>query len=281
MRFQHLLVPESLSSKITQVTKNSFSIRGTGQLQVTAVEACSALSFARHSHDEYGVGIMLAGAQRSWSGRGQVEACAGNVITVNPGEVHDGMAIGDSRKWAMLYLDTRKVASITADIHEGKRAESEFSAPVLQNRRAAKRFATTYSAHAKGNEDAMDEQLILLLAGLLGDTKLPKVGVSQRIYQVKQQIDDDPAGYHPLEDLARICGTSRFKTLRGFTAVTGLTPHAYIIQRRLELAKALIRSGVRLAGAGSEAGFADQSHFHRAFVRRFGMTPGVYAAAMR
>jgi AraC-like DNA-binding protein/quercetin dioxygenase-like cupin family protein len=281
MRFQHLLVPESLSSKITQVTKNSFSIRGTGQLQVTAVEACSALRFVRHYHDEYGVGIMLAGAQRSWSGRGQVEACAGNIITVNPGEVHDGMAIGDSRKWAMLYLDTRKVASITADINEGKRAESEFSAPVLQNHRAAKRFASTYAAHAKGNEDAMDEQLILLLAGLLGDAKLPKVGVSQRIYHVKQQIDDDPAGYHPLEDLARICGTSRFKTLRGFKALTGLTPHAYIILRRLELAKALLRSGVGLAGAGSEAGFADQSHFHRAFVRRFGMTPGIYAAAMR
>lgn len=281
MRFQHLLVPESLSSKITQVTKSSFSIRATGQRQVTAVEAISALSFARHSHDEYGVGIMLAGAQRSWSGRGQVEACAGDVITVNPGEVHDGMAIGDSRKWAMLYLDTRKVASITADIHEGKRAESEFTAPVLQNRRAAKRFAAAYAAHATGNYDAMDEHLILLLAGLLGDAKLPKVAVSQRIYHVKQQIDDDPAGYHPLVDLARICGSSRFKTLRGFTALTGLTPHAYIIQRRLELAKALIRSGVGLAEAGGEAGFADQSHFHRAFVRRFGMTPGVYAAATR
>ncbi len=62
---------------------------------------------------------------------------------------------------------------------------------------------------------------------------------------------------------------------------TGLTPHAYIIQRRLELGKSLIRSGVGLADAGCEAGFADQSHFHRAFVRRFGMTPGAYAAAMR
>ncbi|WP_231725983.1 MULTISPECIES: helix-turn-helix domain-containing protein [unclassified Sphingomonas] len=42
-----------------------------------------------------------------------------------------------------------------------------------------------------------------------------------------------------------------------------------------------MRSGVGLADAGCEAGFADQSHFHRAFVRRFGMTPGAYAAAMR
>lgn len=210
-----------------------------------------------------------------------MEAGAGDVITVNPSEVHDGMAIGDSRKWAMLYLDIRKVASISADIHEGKLVESEFTEPVLQNREVAVRFAASYVAHGASNEDAMDEQLILLLAGLLGDAKSPAVRVSQRIHQVKERIDDDPVGYHPLEDLARVCGTSRFKTLRCFTALTGLTPHAYIIQRRLELAKALIRSGTGLAEAGSEAGFADQSHFHRAFVRRFGMTPGVYAAAMR
>jgi AraC-like DNA-binding protein/quercetin dioxygenase-like cupin family protein len=274
-------VLEYLSPNIAQMTKSTFLIRSNDRRQVTAIEACSALSFARHSHDEYGVGVMLAGAQRSWSGRGQVEACAGDVITVNPGEVHDGMAIGASRKWAMLYLDTRKVTSIAADIFEGKQAESEFTAPVIWNRRAAKRFAASYAAQAKGYEDAMDEQLILLLAELLSDAKLSKVGVPQRIDHVKQQIDDDPAGSHRLEDLARICGGSRFKTLRGFTTLTGLTPHSYIIQRRLELAKSLIRRGVGLAEAGSEAGFADQSHFHRAFVRRFGMTPGVYAAAMR
>ena len=260
---------------------NAFSVRGNGQRQVTAVIASSALSFARHSHDEYGIGVMLAGAQRSWSGRGHVEAGAGDLITVNPGEVHDGMAIGGSRKWAMLYLDTRKVSAIAADIHEGRRNEAEFINPVFRNAAASHRFAAAYAAHESGNEAAMDEQLILLLAGMLGDAIVPEARVPSRIGQIKERIDDDPAGFHPLDELAQISGSSRFKTLRGFTALTGLTPRAYIIQRRLERAKALIRGGVGLAEAGCEAGFADQSHFHRAFVRRFGMTPGAYAAAMR
>jgi AraC-like DNA-binding protein/quercetin dioxygenase-like cupin family protein len=263
------------------VAINAFSVRGNGPCQVTAVTASSALSFQRHSHDEYGIGVMLAGAQRSWSGRGHVEAAAGDLITVNPGEVHDGMAIGDSRKWAMLYLDPRKVSAIAADIHEGKRAEAEFINPVFRNGAANHRFASAFAAHASGNEDAMDEQLILLLAGMLGDAKAQVARAPQRIGQIKERIDDDPAGDHPLDELARISGSSRFKALRGFTALTGLTPHAYIIQRRLELAKSLIRSGAGLAEASCEAGFADQSHFHRAFVRRFGMTPGAYAAAMR
>ena len=127
----------------------------------------------------------------------------------------------------------------------------------------------------------MSEQLILLLARLLGEIKGRKFLTSRHIHHVKERIDDDPAGAHPLQELAQISRASRFQTLRSFTELTGLTPHAYVVQRRIELAKALIRSGVGLAEAGCEAGFADQSHFHRAFVRRFGMTPGVYAAAMR
>lgn len=191
------------------------------------------------------------------------------------------MAIGDSRKWAMLYLGPDKVSAIAADIHEGRHAETEFINPVFRNAAAAHRFAAAYAAHERGDDAALDEQLIVLLAGMLGDAKAPTARVPLRIGQIKERIDEDPTGHHPLDELAQISGVSRFQTLRGFSALTGLTPHAYIIQRRLELAKSLIRRGVGLANAGCEAGFADQSHFHRAFVRRFGMTPGAYAAAMR
>ena len=46
--------------------------------------------FPRHSHDQFGVGVITFGAPRSWSGVGHVEASAGDVIMVNPGEMHDG-----------------------------------------------------------------------------------------------------------------------------------------------------------------------------------------------
>jgi AraC-like DNA-binding protein len=43
----------------------------------------------------------------------------------------------------------------------------------------------------------------------------------------------------------------------------------------------MIRDGANLADAAIDTGFADQSHFHRSFTRRYGLTPGAYAAAMR
>ncbi len=58
---------------------------------IDAVSIVSDRSFPRHSHDEFGIGIMEARGQYSWSGRGSVEARAGDVMTVNPGEIHDGL----------------------------------------------------------------------------------------------------------------------------------------------------------------------------------------------
>jgi AraC-like DNA-binding protein len=65
--------------------------------------------------------------------------------------------------------------------------------------------------------------------------------------------------------------------IRAFARDTGLTPHAYIPQRRLALARRLIRQGRELAQVAAAAGFADQSHLTRRFVRQFGVTPRGYA----
>jgi len=44
---------------------------------VDAVEAESRHAFPRHTHDQFGIGVIHRGAHRSHSGRGQVEAGAG------------------------------------------------------------------------------------------------------------------------------------------------------------------------------------------------------------
>lgn len=52
--------------------------------------------------------------------RSAVEAGLGDVISVNPGEVHDGAPIGDApRTWRMLYLEPTVVAQNTEDHVKG------------------------------------------------------------------------------------------------------------------------------------------------------------------
>ena len=67
--------------------------------------------------------------------------------------------------------------------------------------------------------------------------------------------------------------------MRAFARELGTTPHAYVVQRRVRLARQLLLAGETPASAAQGAGFADQSHMTRAFVRHFGITPARYVAA--
>lgn len=73
-----------------------------------AMTLLTAHAFPRHSHDGFGAGVMTAGAQRSWSGVGPVESMAGGMITVNPGETHNGAPVGEARGWRVPASSTRR-----------------------------------------------------------------------------------------------------------------------------------------------------------------------------
>ncbi|MEO2091916.1 MAG: helix-turn-helix domain-containing protein, partial [Gemmataceae bacterium] len=60
-------------------------------------------------------------------------------------------------------------------------------------------------------------------------------------------------------------------------ASTGETPHQYVVRRRVERARELLRAGGIIAEVAMEVGFASQSHLHAHIRRAFGCTPGELA----
>lgn len=76
-----------------------------------------------------------------------------------------------------------------------------------------------------------------------------------------------------LDALAGVVGRSRFHFARLFKATTGETPHQFVVRRRVERAKELLRAGA-IADVAAAVGFASQSHLHAHVRRAFGCTPG-------
>lgn len=239
-------------------------------LGITAVTARSSRQFARHTHDQFGIGVVEAGAQWSASGRGQVWGQAGDVITVNPGEVHDGVpATPEGRQWRMLYLDPLVMTRLTG-------RAGEFSHPVLREAPMAAAVRRLFQAVTDGKLDLGAEVDLVVLRQALGDDARPN-DLPAPVALAVEVLQDDPARAVTLSELAAGSGLSRFHFLRSFAKATGLTPHAFQMQARLHLARRLISQGHPLADVALTAGFADQSHLTRLFQRSFGMTPGVYS----
>ncbi|MBD9382185.1 MULTISPECIES: AraC family transcriptional regulator [Achromobacter] len=251
---------------------------------VQAVAAHSRHAFARHTHEQFGIGVMRQGAQVSHSGRGQVEAGPGHVITVNPGEVHDGAPIGNGeRAWQMLYLDPEVVAQAAAEL-DASGLGYEFEHPAQDRPALARDVLALYAQATAGAAPLACDALLLRILAQARDRDAERLARPARaapdaIRHARALIDDDPAASLSLADLAAASGLSRYQVLRAFARDTGLTPHAYQVQRRLLLARSLIRQGSALADAAAAVGFADQSHMTRLFVRAYGVSPRRYALA--
>jgi AraC family transcriptional regulator len=100
----------------------------------------------------------------------------------------------------------------------------------------------------------------------------------QRVHDyVEAHLEDDLS----LTVLADIACLSPYHFSRSFKQATGVGPQRYVIQRRLERAKRLLRQTQQpVAWIAQEAGFADQSHLTRIFRCEMGVTPGRFRAAM-
>jgi AraC-like DNA-binding protein len=94
-----------------------------------------------------------------------------------------------------------------------------------------------------------------------------------------EQNAAEPVG---LEDAARQAGLSPFHFLRVFRRVTGVTPHQYLLRRRLARAATLLaQEALPITAVALESGFADLSNFVRTFGRIAGMSPKRFRRAAR
>lgn len=75
-------------------------------------------------------------------------------------------------------------------------------------------------------------------------------------------------------DLAAVADLSTAHFAREFKRCTKESPHAFVVRRRLERARAMVVLGTPLATIATSCGFSDQAHLCRMFKREFGITPG-------
>lgn len=255
---------------------------------VHSTHTLSGQQFGRHWHDTYGFGVLEEGAQRSASGRGRVDAFAGQVITSNPGEVHDGSPLGcPARRWRILSVD----AEVFSSLIEHGDAHADITQPVIDDpalfhvlQRLFRRIerwnalADDRATEALACEEALVEATVLLVARH-GTVRLCTEAPSHDLRRLRDRLADAPTDTPSLAEMAAMTGLSRYQVLRRFEKVYGLPPHAWLVSHRAEYALRLIGGGETLADAATVSGFADQSHMTRAFVRHYGFTPGAWRKA--
>lgn len=244
--------------------------------------------FTPHVHEGFVFTVIEHGAQRFRHRGADHLAPVGSMVLINPDEVHTGSAAHE-QGWfyRAFYPAPAQVNGVLEELGLAQRGLPSFSASVLQDVPLHQAFAQLHrlldsDASALQQQTAWRETLLMLFQRHAGVTQAPLPGQEPRAVILAKELLAARLGEPPsLETLAAAVNLSPFHFARVFRRATGLPPHAWLQQRRLEQARALLRDGCAPLSVALQLGFADQSHLTRQFKQVYGVAPGEYRNACR
>jgi AraC-like DNA-binding protein len=242
----------------------------------------SGHAFDPHRHDTYAIGCTIHGVQ-SFTYRGASErSLPGQVFVLHPDETHDGRA-GTSAgfRYKIAYIDPGVIRDA---LGETCRPLPFVRETVSNDRGLAAAIMPALDDLDLPLEDLRRDQIILDLAGALAaaDPSVTRRTLSARHWRAagkaRDFLDARVQKAVASTELEAVTGLTRYALARHFRACLGTSPYRYLIMRRLDRARSLIRHGAPLVDAALASGFADQSHMTRHFKKVYGMPPGRWAA---
>lgn len=241
--------------------------------------------FPKHFHDTYCVPVQERGAMVSLYRSRRNVLTPGDVDFLEPGEVHTSWE-GDGSGWSYrcLYLEPPFVAFAGLELGDRRIPPLRQLVPTKDGAL----FAALQAAHAgllrsKDASLAGETRLAQAVAALLQRCSAAALAGARagaepaKVGRVRQFLHDCFDRRVRLAELADVAGLNPVYLVRAFRTATGLPPHAYQRQLRINRAQALLRRGGSPADVAAATGFADQSHLTRAFRNALGITPAAYA----
>ncbi len=242
--------------------------------------------YALHSHETFSIGVVTGGRSTYLNGRARETVGEGSVVVMNPDAVHACNPVGDEA-WAyrMLFVDTAWLGALQRELGFGDGQDLHLFDPLSST------DATLYAGLNRLYDVCSDPASEQLARESVVQQFF--VDAHERLNPAPRAMRDDPRKLREAAEfirahcrealtLAQICeaaGLSASYLTRAFRAQYGLTPHAFVMNQRIQYARARLRRGHAIAEVALDAGFADQAHFQRTFKQLLAATPGHYRAS--
>lgn len=251
------------------------------------VLSCTApFEFKPHIHNRYVVWLNT-GCGEHFSVKGETDILQpGSVSIFEPGLVHANRPCSEQDRHLRSFYVDREFFDDLAGQHNNRRPFSGFERRTFTDPDLWCQMAVLNQDIISGTDPSMLESRIIetfisLLTrhGGLGQNPDRHDTCDARVKKAVEYFHAHIGCEIRLKKLAQMLDCTQFHLIRLFRTHKGMSPHAFLLQLRLEHARSLLENGRPIALAALESGFSDQSHLTRVFKSRYGLTPAVYRKA--
>nr|WP_231954597.1 AraC family transcriptional regulator [Actinoplanes derwentensis] len=231
-------------------------------------------AYPMHAHDTWTVLLVDAGAVRYDLDR-HSRGAFGDLVTVLPPRIpHNGTSArpGGFRK-RVLYLEEDQLPAglIGASVDAPAITDAALHTAISRVHRLIR---------VPGDAPLAGSLLALTLDRLrthLGDPAGPRPPSRAAAQRLRDLLEANIVDGLSLPAASATLHFAPAHLVRSFRQEFGMSPHQYLISRRVDMARRLILTGHPLRQVATDAGFHDQPHLNRHFKRILGVTPGHFA----
>ncbi|CAI0818154.1 AraC family transcriptional regulator [Serratia ficaria] len=251
-------------------------------VEARAIADGRKVCYALHSHEFFSIGAIIGGTSTYINGEQRLQVSAGDLVIINPQQAHACNPIAD-QPWSyiMFYLDLAWLGALQQELAGGGEEFIPFTQPLSRDAALFVGLNQLYALLIDPQRSRLEKQIALVeyfsaLQRTLGDACPADTVAHPRLEAAAAFIGAHCAQPLTLEDICQAAALSPSYLIRAFRQRYCMTPHAYLVNRRIQYGHRLLKRGYPIAVAASESGFADQAHFQRTFKQLLAATPGQY-----
>lgn len=240
-----------------------------------------------HSHTHWSLGAITQGASTFIYRDDSYHVKKGDLVLMNPDWSHACNPI-ENQPWAylMLYVDTawltqlRYIEGLLEQPHW-----QDIANAVMTDEGLYQGYCTMVARLLDDKRELLDKQtqVVKYLSALMHKISNQVVFEAKRPSTLKalaDYLDQHCTQELSLDDLCIRSGYSPSYLINTFKKHFGMTPHAYIVNKRIQYGQRELKKGTTIIDTALSAGFADQAHFQRTFKRLVAATPNQYRKSL-
>lgn len=237
--------------------------------------------FEKHVHEEYTISLIERGKMGAFLRGFNHKFDKSSIITINPDEIHScGVLSQEGYKHHSLYISQDIMQNILKDNFNTSLLSFknfEFSNDLIYKRLyLLMKFNDALFSKLSWECELIDTINFILKTNTKVHSETKLSSHNQLIKYAKEFIKDNYNQSFSLDDFSKEFNISKFHFLRLFKQHTSVSPHTYLMIRKVEKAKQFLRNGLGISEVAFLCGFTDQSHLNKKFKQLTGLTPGIY-----